>query len=589
MNAILSRPSSQELSRSSRTRALVWIIVAIGIIFIIRLFYLQVLQHGYYEAEALKEHETKFTVQATRGMVYSHDGDKNIVPLVLNEAAYTVYADPRYVEDIDKTANALRKIAGGNTVSGFEDLLKNKDRQYVVLARQLNKDQADLLKKDELPGIGLQAQDRRVYPEGQLASQLLGYVDTEGHGKYGIEQALDKELSGKDGMLKTVTDVHGIPISVSNDDVQIPAQDGQDLVLTVDRNIQAYVEQALKAGLEKAEARHGSALVMDPRSGAVLAMANYPTYDPAKYYEEKDYQNFQNAVVSNPYEAGSVVKSLTMAAGLNEGVVTPDSTYLNTGSVQVDDALIKNVLQVNGSRTMTEVLEYSLNTGVVHVLKQLGGGDLNRTARNKLFSYFSDHYLFGKKTGIEQSGESAGSVISPEEQEGNNVRYANMTFGQGMDTTMIQVASAFSAAVNGGTFYKPHLVDGYMKDGAEVDRRQPQIVKPDVVKPSVSTDLRGMLQAAREQTFRGVDRGGYQVGGKTGTSQIIDPKTGKYIDNNAIGTYIGFGGNDTPHYVIMIRVIDAKIGGYSGSAAAAPIFADISNWMLDYLKVQPIR
>ncbi|HET7713347.1 MAG TPA: penicillin-binding transpeptidase domain-containing protein, partial [Patescibacteria group bacterium] len=303
----------------------------------------------------------------------------------------------------------------------------------------------------------------------------------------------------------------------------------------------------------------------------------------------KEYQTFQNAVVSDPYEAGSVIKALTMAAGLNEGVVAPNSTFLNTGSVQVEDAQIKNVLQVNGNRTMTEVLQHSLNTGVVHVLKQLGGGELNRTARNKLFEYFSNHYSFGKKTGIEQSGESAGRLISPDEQEGNNVRYANMTFGQGMDTTMIQVASAFSATINGGTYYKPHLVGGYLEADGQVTAKQPEIVKPDVVKTSVSGDLREMLRVARVKTFPGVDKPGYVIGGKTGTSQIIDPKTGKYIDNNAIGTYVGFGGNNTPQYVIMIRVVDAKIGGYSGSVAAAPIFADISNWMLDYLKIQPTR
>jgi len=577
------------LLRSHRSRILVWVMLGVGAIFVVRLFYVQILQHGYYEAEALKEHVTKFSIPAKRGLIYAKDGEKNVVPLVLNEPAYTVYADPRYVEDVDKTAGTLRRIAGGNVVDGFEKALKDKELQYTVLARQLNKQQADLLKKEQLSGVGLQALDRRVYPEGQLASQLLGYVNNEGDGQYGLEQALNETLIGKAGMLKTVTDVHGIPLSVSENDVQIPAQNGKSPVLTIDRNVQAYVEQALKAGLEKAKADHGSAVVMDPHTGAVLAMANLPTYDPTKYYEVKDYSAFQNAVVSDPYEAGSAIKSLTMAAGLNEGVVTPNSTFLNTSSVQVEDATIKNVLQVNGNRTMTEVLQHSLNTGVVYVLKQLGGGDLNRTARNKLFDYFSNHYFFGKKTGIEQSGEAGGVLISPDDPEGNNVRYANMSFGQGMDTTMIQVASAFSSVVNGGSYFKPHLIDGYLKDDNTVEKQQPQILKPDVVRQSTATDLRGMLQVARAKTFPGVDKPGYGIGGKTGTSQIIDPKTGKYIDNNAIGTYVGFGGNSLPQYVIMIRVVDAKTSGYSGSVAAAPIFADISNWMLDYLKIQPSR
>ncbi len=579
-------PISRFLNRSSFIRLLVFLI---GAVFIVRLFYLQVIHHDYYEAQALKEHITKFTIPAERGLIYAYDGQEKLAPLVLNESVYTVYADPRYVSDADKTANVLRKVAGGNVVKNFEDGLKNKDLQYVVLARQVTKDQVELINKEGLAGVGFQSGSRRVYPEGRLAAQLLGYVNNEGQGQYGLEQFSDKKLAGQNGVLKAVTDVHGIPISLNEANVQIPAKHGNNLALTIDRNVQAYAEQALEKGLKDAKASHGSAIVMDPNSGAILAMANNPTYDPSKYNEVQDYKVFSNSVVSDPYEAGSAIKSLTMAIGLNEGVVSPESTYYNSGSVQVDDALIKNVLNVNGTRTMTEVLEYSLNTGVVHVLSQLGGGEINKTARDKLYGYFSGNFMFGKLTGVEQSSESAGRIISPEEMQGNNVRYANMTFGQGMDTTMLQVASAFSAAINGGSYYQPRLVDGTVDDDGRVKKASPKILKTDVVKNSTSDQLKSMLQAARSKSFIGVDRPGYKVGGKTGTSQIIDPETGKYVDDNAIGTYVGFGGNNTPSYVIMVRVVDAKIGGYAGSMAAAPIFADISNWMIDYQKIQPIR
>jgi cell division protein FtsI (penicillin-binding protein 3) len=240
---------------------------------------------------------------------------------------------------------------------------------------------------------------------------------------------------------------------------------------------------------------------------------------------------------------------------------------------------------------MTEVLQYSLNTGAVHVLQELSGGgnNINQSGRDKLYDYFTNRYMLGKKTGIEQSGESSGIVISPSDEQGNNVRYANMTFGQGMDNTMLQIAAAFSSVTNGGTYYQPHLVSGYMNDDGNVTNVQPHIVKSDVITESASNDLRGMLHTARAETFPGLDKAGYMVGGKTGTAQIIDPKTGKYEDSNAIGTYVGFGGNSTSEYVIMVRVVDAKIGGYAGSMAAAPIFADISNWLIDYLKIQPIR
>ena len=581
-------------STQNRSQMLVWLMIAVGAIFVIRLFYLQVIRHDYYAAEALKEHTSKFTLPAQRGQIYAQVGSGQLAPLAMNESSYTVYADPRYVSDISKTADALREIAGGNTVDGFEDALKNKDLQYTVLAKQISQKQADLLEKKELPGVGMKEQDKRVYPEGQLAAQVLGYVNNDGQGQYGIEQFLNNDLAGKAGLLKAVTDVHGIPLSVGDNNVQEPAKNGKNIVLTLDRNIQSFTEQALKEGLEKVKAKHGSVVVMDPKTGGVLAMANLPTFDPAKYYEVTDYGAFTNSVVSSPYEAGSVIKTFTMAAGLNEGVVKPNTTFDNTGKVKVGDAEIRNVLQnVNGKRDMTEVFEYSLNTGVVFVLKQLGGGNLNVQARDKLFGYFTDNYLFGKKTGIEQSGELAGEIISPDQAEGNDVRYANMTFGQGMDTTMIQVAGAFSAMVNGGTYYKPHLVGGYLNDDGDISKATPQTLKNNVLSPQVSQQLNDMMRTARQRSMKNVDRPGYFVAGKTGTAQIIDPKTGKYSDDNAVGSYLGFGGNSNsdPRYVIMVRVTDAKLSSsvYAGSEAAAPIFASISNWLIDYLKVRPAQ
>lgn len=578
------------LLKSSRSRTLVWIMLAVGAIFVVRLFYLQVIRHSYYEAEAMKEHVSKFTLPAQRGTIYAQDGVDGTVPLVMNEASYTVYADPRYATNEAKTAEKLRQIAGGNIVDNFEAGLKNKDLQYTVLAKQVSQKQADLITAAKLPGVGMKEQDRRVYPEGQLAANLLGYVNNDGEGQYGLEQALNTQLGGKPGLLKAITDVHGIPLSVG-DNVQESAQNGQNITLTIDRNIQSYAEQALKAGLDRVKAKHGSVVVMDPSSGAVLAMANLPSYDPSKYYQVEDYAAFQNGAVSDPYEAGSVIKTFTMAAGLNEGAVQKDSTYRNTGSVAVDDAVIKNVLQVNGTRTMTDVFKYSLNTGAVYVLQQLGGGSLNAQGRGKLYDYFTDHFLFGKETGIEQAGEAAGEIIPPTVAEGNNVRYANMTFGQGMQTTIIQTTSAFTAMINGGTYYKPHLVAGTLSGDGTTTKAAPQIVKNNIIKPEVSRQLNDMMHTARSESMPGKDKAGYFVAGKTGTAQIIDPKTGKYTDKNAIGSYLGFGGNETPKYVIMVKVTDSQVGptGSAGNDAAAPIFADISNWLLDYLKVKPMH
>lgn len=565
------------------------LIFIIGAIFIARLFYLQVLKHDFYAAEALKEHTAKFVISASRGEIYARDGADKVTPLVLNEPTYTIFADPRHVSDIEKVVAVLRKIAGGNLVDGFEDGLRDTSRQYVILGRNVNKQQVELLEKEGLSGVGMQKTEKRTYLEGGLAAHILGFVNGEGEGQYGIEQGYNKELSGEPGLLKAITDVNGIPISIGAESVQTPAQNGKNIVLSIDRNIQNHVEQALKAGLERVKATKGSAVVINPNNGQILAMANLPSYNPSDYDKVEDYEVFQNRIISSPYEPGSVIKPFTIAAGLNEGVIQPDSKYKNTGSTQVADATIKNVDQtLIGDVTMTQVLGFSYNTGVVHVLRKLGGEeDINRTAKLKLYEYFTERFFFNKTSQNQLAGEIVGEVIGPDEVQGGPVRYANMTFGQGMTMNMLQALAAFGAMVNGGVYYEPQIIYGQIDEEMGLKETTPAIRRSDALSASASEKIRNMLSEARGKSLGRADKPGYTVGGKTGTAQVYDPKTGKYSETNTIGSYLGFGGQTTPEYAIMIRVDDAKLGDFAGSAAAAPIFTDISNWMIDYLKIKP--
>ncbi|MFO0970762.1 MAG: penicillin-binding protein 2 [Candidatus Saccharimonadales bacterium] len=572
------------------------VVVLIGVVLTARLFYLQIVKHGYYTKLAVAEHQKKFTIPATRGTLYYRDGD-GIVPAVLNTTVYTLYADPSEVHNVEGVANTLaQKLALDK--NELKKLLAKKNTAYVVLAKRLSKAQVDHLFKDkkQLVGINVTAVPQRVYPEGGLGAQVLGFVNDEGAGQYGVESALNAKLSGTAGVLKAITDVNGVPLSV--DDATNVAQapkNGQDTVLTIDRNIQAKAEEILASGLVKAKATKGSVVVLDPNTGAVKAMANVPSYDPAKYFEVGDdaYQRFQNRVVSDQYEAGSVIKVLTMATGLNEGVINKDSRFNNAGYVQVDDARIKNVEQdVNGTRTMTDILKYSLNTGVVYILSQLGGGGINLQARERLYNYFTEHYGFGSLTGIEQAGESTGSIYGPKTEQGNNVRYSNMAFGQGMGVTMIQAAAAFGSVVNGGNYYKPHIVEGSVNADGSVSNNAPQPDRKGVVSETTSQAIRDMTRTALNEApaVANLVRKGYNVGGKTGTSQTIDPATGRYTDDKTVGSYLGFGGDEKPRYVIMVRVDDSNIGAgsFTGSAAAGPIFGELSNWLIDYYNIKPM-
>jgi cell division protein FtsI (penicillin-binding protein 3) len=278
-----------------------------------------------------------------------------------------------------------------------------------------------------------------------------------------------------------------------------------------------------------------------------------------------------------------------MGAGLDTGIVQPDTTYNNTGSVKIADATIKNVLTYPlGQVSMTQVLEYSFNTGAVFVLQQLGGGEINRIAKQKLFEYFTDRYKLGETTGIELASEAKGKIIGPDDPNGGEVRYANMTFGQGINLSMLQVAAAFSAAVNGGTYYTPQIVDGYLDDGQKFTAKPPTVRRTGVLSADASNKLRSMLHQARAGSFIGAgDKPGYTIGGKTGTAQVYDAARGAYSESATIGSYLGYGGQDKPRYVIMVRVDDSTVGGFSGTVAAAPIFKELSNWMLEYLQIQP--
>ncbi len=578
-------------SNGNRAINMQLVVFAIGLVLTVRLFYLQIIKHGHYNNLAIAEHQKKFTIPASRGTLYFRDGE-GVVPAVLNANVYTLYADPKEVDDADKLAV---KLAGFLKLDRIEvkRLLTKKNTSYVVLAKRLTKDQVNELfkNKEDLQGVNVTKVPQRVYPEGTLGAQALGFVNDEGIGQYGVEAAINDKLQGRAGLLKAITDVNGIPLSLDDaTNIAEKPKEGENTVLTIDRNIQAKAEEALATGIVNSKATKGSVVVIDPSTGAIKAMANLPSYDPSKYYEVGDdaYQRFQNRVVSDEYEAGSVLKVLTMSMALNEKVVNKNSTFNNTGLVQVDDAKITNVDKtVTGERPMTDILKYSLNTGVVYLLGQLGGGSLNLQAREKMYSYYTERYGFGSLTGVEQAGEVKGRLFGPKTEQGNNVRYSNMAFGQGMGVTMIQTAAAFSSAINGGNYYSPHIVEGTLNSAGEVDNDAPKPKRPNVVSAETSETLREMTRITLMQSS--FARPGYNVGGKSGTSQIIDPTTGSYTDANSVGTYLGYGGDTAPRYVIMVRVDDSNIGGrtYAGSAAAGPIFGELSNWLLDYYNIKP--
>jgi cell division protein FtsI (penicillin-binding protein 3) len=577
-----------DLKKGSRSYQLAILIVIIMAVFVVRLFYLQVIKHGYYVGLANNEQLKQLVIPAKRGEIYAMDGSSP-VPVVLNETVYTVFADPKVITTSKEIIDTIQRVAGGNARPDLEGLLAKKESRYQILATKVTRKQAELMKDANLKGIGFQEESQRVYPEGQLAAQTLGFVNSEGKGQYGIEEALNDRLTGQDGLLQSVTDVSNVPLTIGNNNINKPAKNGDNVVMTVDRNIQAYSEKALAAGLARTKATNGSVMVMDPQSGKVLAMANLPTYSPAEFNKVQDAAAFNNSTITAPYEPGSDVKTLTMAVGLDKGVVGPNSTYNNTDSIKVEDRTISNATKgQTGNITFQHALNYSLNTGFVTVAERLGdGSNITLQARNTMYDYFHNKFGLGEKTGIELANEAKGTVISPTDEDGGAVRYSNMAFGQGLDVTMVQVCTAFSTIINGGTQYKPTVLAGTVNDDGSVFTPAPaKPAQSGVISPDTSNTIRTMVHDARSAFYASSDRKGYYIGGKTGTSQTLE--NGKYVDDQTVGTYLGYGGDSqaTPKYVIMVQV-SGKHMNLAGNTDAMPIFTDISNWMIDYMKLQP--
>lgn len=569
----------QEIKNIGRVEIVLGICFLAFALLAARLFYIQVIEHDKWTAMADGLQTQQLVIEPTRGEIYTRFGGET-APLVMNETVYTVFADPQQVDNINDVITKIKPIVGSKWEAD-EDALQDPARQYVVLARGLDNSQNKAIGELGLDGVGSQSSSRRFYPEGSMLGQTLGFVNMEGEGQYGIEGEFNEQLSGTPGVLSGMTDIKGTFLPSSQYYSRISAENGDSIVLTIDRNIQYEAEKILSEKLDSIGASVGSILVMDPNDGKILAMANSPSYDPGDYSKVTDANTFLNPIVSDPFEPGSVTKVFTTAAALDSGVISKDSTFSNSDCIKIyDDEICNTTKGLAGTRTVKDILAYSLNTGVVWELEQMGGGSINSKSKNALYNYFHDKFKFDKLTNVEQAAEVAGSITEPDSNEAWDVRYANMTFGQGFTTTMIEMLSGFSAMINGGTYYQPHLLYGTLNDQGKLEKTDPNIIDNNVVKSTTSEDMKELMYAARDHSS---DNGHY-VGSKSGTAELYDQATGQYVKNQYIGTHIGFGadGQGNAKYVIMVRVDDYRGAGYAGSAAAGPIFTEMSNYIINY-------
>jgi cell division protein FtsI/penicillin-binding protein 2 len=587
---------SQDIETHTITRVRIWYALMILLfgVFALRLFYIQVIRYDHYKQVAMSDQVHEYEVVPTRGAIYATTSEGGSVPLVVNQRLFTLYADPTVVKDVDTVARNLAPIVGGSEQE-LRDLMSNKKRRYVVLAKRLSKEQSAKVLKFAYAGVGTQEKNYRIYPQGALASQTLGFVNDDGEGKYGLEQALNSTLGGTRGWLKAVTDVNGVPLAANEDNLSRKPVPGKDVKLTIDIGMQTQLEDILQRAQAKFRSKLISGVILETQTGAVKAMANYPTYDPAAYQTVQDGTLFQNGVVSNAIEPGSITKVFTTATALDRGVINANSTYNDPGIWQIDGAKILNVAEGKGSgpQSIKSLLNLSLNTGATWELMQLGGGKLNLEGRSVLYDYFVNKYRLSKVTGVEQGYESTGYVPEAEDNgAGINLTFANMSFGQAYSATAMQMGAALGAIVNGGTYYQPTLVQEIQSQDGKNQKMAPKVVAKNVVSPQVSNDMIGLLDyvtKAHVNSFKYMNFGDkYIVGGKTGTAQIADNKTRLYREDAFNGTFMGFVGGDKPQYTIVIYNIEPRgYAGYAGAQTGQPVFADVAHMLIDNYGVEP--
>ena len=555
------------------------VFLLIGVVFISRLFYVQVIRQQHYKDLARGEQFKQLEIEPERGTIYLQNGSSEPVVLTLNESRYTIFADPVFVKDVDASAQKLSGLLGMPS-DEIKDKL-SKDLRYVIIAKKVTKDVKKKIEESKIKGIAWKEERIRTYPQGQTASHILGFVNDEGSGQYGVEGYLNDELSGTPGMIRAVTDVDGIPLVQNKDNIVKQPVNGANVTLTVDQTMQRIVEDELKAGVERSKAKSGSVVIMEADTGRVKAMANYPTYDPSAFSAVKDQNIFKNQAVSDPLEPGSIIKTLLVAAAIDKGVVNKDSTYLDTGVQTIDGVSVRNLTPLSpGTRSIFDILQYSLNTGAIYLLKEFGGGDITDQARTTWFDYLTNHYQFDKDPMIELDDAEKGVIPDPIEGDGRRVQYANMAFGQGLTMTIQQFASALSASVNGGTYYQPTIVYSKDVDGT-LTINEPKSIKSNVLSSSASADLVSLMEQYESKRTPSASREGFVLGGKTGTAQVAGDD-GKYREDVYNATFSGFLGRTKPKYVAVIRLNEGSAtASFSGFESARPVFLGIANGIMD--------
>ena len=540
---------------------------------------MQIVHANYYKGLAEKQYNQTSAKDFARGSIYLTQKDGKIISVAGIKKGYLIAIKPKSVADIEKTYDSLASIVKLDKKDFFAKALM-KDDPYEEVAHYISEEQAEKIKSLKLPGISLFAESWRYYPAGKLASKVLGFVGWRGSnilGLYGVEKLEEDILSRKNSRPEDTNSFFEIFLEAKRKIFTGDKKEG-DVVLTIEPQVQLSLEKEVQGVIDKYSATSAGGIIMEPRTGKILAMAGKPDFDPNKYNEEKNLSVFLNQNVQSVFEMGSIIKPLTMASAIDMGAVTAQTEYVDEGSVVVDERLISNFDgKARGKATMQDVLNNSLNTGVVFAMKKMG--------KDAFRNYFKN-FGFGEKTGIDLPDELSG--ITKNLDSPRMVEYATASFGQGIALTPIQTASALSALGNGGLLMRPYVVQRLEFPGGLDSETKPQEIRR-VIKPETARIISNMLVTVVDKALLGgtVKLEHYSVAAKTGTAQIKG-LGGGYSEDEFLHTFFGYAPAYDPKFLIFLYV-EKPQGVQYASHSLTPFFISEIKFLLNYYEVPPDR
>lgn len=549
-----------------RIYTLMAVMCAAGLILVGQLIRWQIVEHHRFVAWAEAEHQDELVIPSRRGEVRDRSGYLLATDLI----EYDISVSPGIISDPESVADRLHSVLE----LPHDELLRlvTSDKPWVPVAKGVPQSVGETIINWDTVGILVEPRPKRVYPEGDMGAHLMGFVNSNGNGFYGVEGYYDAMLKGRPGLQVGERSPFGelIPLGVSQ---FVPPVAGATLYLTVDRNIQKLIENEIRGAVVQYGAQRGSVVVLDPRAGAILGMASYPSYDPNNYGASDEYL-FADPNVSEQYEPGSVFKIVTMAAGLDAGVVGPMGTIYDGGSIEVGGRVIYNWdRQGHGTVDMTDVLAKSLNVGVAQVAVALG--------KDRFYTYIK-RFGFGRLTEVDMDNEGPGTLKTPKDANWHESDLGTNSFGQGIAVTPLQIASAVGAVANDGLLMKPYIVRRIV-EGDQAAEVKPMVIRR-VISGETAETLTGMLVEAVERADSQAVLPGYKVAGKTGTAQI--PVPGGYHPTLTLASFVGYLPADDPQVLVLV-IIDRPTTSKWGSETAAPAFKRIAEQLVVLLNIPP--